>query len=137
MIKFKTTGNGLVPMNLNWWRPTKEEWTPVLMDDHPAFWKKEVDPTTGRPWAKLSPGYAEWKQERFPGQPILRQTGLMQDLAYIYTQGNKFLVKSTPYGAYQQFGTSRMVARPWMGVPDISLKQIVPIAWKNILSRRR
>jgi hypothetical protein len=61
----------------------------------------------------------------------------MQDSAYIYTRGDKFLVKSTSYGAYNQFGTSKMPARPWMGVPDISLKQIVPIAWKNILSRRR
>jgi hypothetical protein len=26
-----------------------------------------------------------------------------------------------------------MPARPWMGVPDDSLKQIVPISWKNIL----
>ncbi len=61
----------------------------------------------------------------------------MQDLAYIYTKGNVFYVKSTDYGKYQQFGTSKMVARPWMGVPDISLMQIVPISWKNILSRKR
>jgi hypothetical protein len=61
----------------------------------------------------------------------------MEDVAYIYTKGNVFLVKSTYYGGYNQFGTSKMVARPWMGVPDISLKQIVPISWKNILSRKR
>jgi hypothetical protein len=61
----------------------------------------------------------------------------MQDASYIYTRGDQFLVKSTNYGAYHQFGTSKMVARPWMGVPDISLEHIVPIAWGNILSRRR
>jgi hypothetical protein len=61
----------------------------------------------------------------------------MLDSAYIYTQGNRFLVKSTAYGSYNQFGTSKMPARPWMGVPDISLKQIVPISWRNILSRKR
>jgi hypothetical protein len=61
----------------------------------------------------------------------------MQDVAYIYTRGNVFKVKSTPYGKYHQFGTSKMAARPWMGVPDISLKQIVPIAWRNILSRKK
>jgi hypothetical protein len=61
----------------------------------------------------------------------------MQDAAFIYTRGNVFMVKSTHYGAYNQFGTSKMVDRPWMGVPDISLKQIVPISWKNILSRKR
>jgi phage gpG-like protein len=137
MISFKVQGNGLTPMNLNWWQPTKREWTPVLLDDHPQFWKKQVDPTYQRPWAQLNPKYAQDKQKRYPGQPILRATGLMQDASYIFTRGNTFLVKSTDYGAYNQFGTSRMPARPWMGVPDISLKQIVPISWKNILSRKR
>ena len=137
MIGFKITGNGLTPMNLNWWKPTKEEWVPVLLDDHPQFWKSQVDPTYQRPWQQLSPRYQAWKSEHYPGQPILRATGLMQDVAYIYTRGDKFLVRSTNYGKYQQFGTSKMPARPWMGVPDISLKQIVPIAWKNILSRKR
>jgi hypothetical protein len=61
----------------------------------------------------------------------------MQDAAIITTRGNVFSVRSTYYGGYNQFGTSKMAARPWMGVPDVSLKQIVPISWKNILSRRR
>jgi len=125
----------LYPLNTRWWKPTKEEWVPVLIDDHPQFWKKQVDPTYQRPWARLTPRYASWKAQNYPGQPILRATGLMQDLAFIYTRGNVFKVKSTPYGKYHQFGTSRMAARPWMGVPDVSLKQIVPIAWKNILRR--
>ena len=137
MLRLRVQGNGLTPMNLNWWQPTKREWTPVLLDDHPQFWKQQVDPTYLRPWQQLSPKYAKWKSENYPGQPILRATGLMQDIAYIYTRGNVFYVKSTDYGQYQQFGTSKMVARPWMGVPDISLKQIVPISWKNILSRKR
>jgi phage gpG-like protein len=135
MIRLKV--QNLIPLNTKWWKPTKEEWVPVLIDDHPQFWKKQVDPTYQRPWDRLTPKYASWKSKNFPGQPILRATGLMQDVAYIYTRGNVFMVKSTHYGKYHQFGTSRMVARPWMGVPDISLKQIVPIAWKNILSRKK
>jgi phage gpG-like protein len=137
MMKFKVTGNGLIPLNVNWWKPTQREWTPVLLDDQAPFWKRQVDPTYERPWARLNPAYSKWKAGHYPGEPILRATGLMQDSAYIYTRGNRFLVKSTRYGAYNQFGTSKMPARPWMGVPDISLKQIVPISWKNILSRRR
>lgn len=137
MLRIRVQGNGLTPLNLNWWQPTKREWTPVLLDDHPQFWKRQVDPTYQRPWQQLSPKYAKWKSQNYPGQPILRATGLMQDIAYIYTRGNVFYVKSTDYGQYQQFGTSKMVARPWMGVPDISLVQIVPISWKNILSRKR
>ena len=137
MIRIKVQGNGLTPMNLNWWRPTKTEWTPVLLDAHPSFWRNQTDPTTGKPWQTLSPEYAPWKAKHYAGQPILRATGTMLDSAYIYTRGNEFIVKSTSYGAYNQFGTSKMPARPWMGVPDISLKQIVPISWRNILSRKR
>ena len=137
MIQFKVKGNGQVQMNLNWWKPTKEEWVPVLLDAHPQFWKREVDPTYERPWKKLSPRYAAWKRKKYPGEPILRATGLMQDAAYIFTKGDKFLVRSTDYGADNQFGIGKQEARPWMGVPDISLKAIVPIAWKNILSKRR
>ena len=137
MIRFKVSGNGLVPMNLNWWRPTKTEWVPKLLDDHPPFWRKEVDPTYNRPWKSLTPRYEAWKAQNYPGQPILRATGAMLDASYIFTKGDQFFVKTTPYGAYHQFGTTKMSARPWMGVPDISLKQIVPISWKNILSRKR
>ena len=137
MIRFRVQGNGLTPMNLRWWKPTKEEWVPVLLDDHPQFWKRQVDPTTQRPWQRLSPAYKEWKNEKFPGEPKLRLTGAMQDASFIFTRGDRFLVRSTYYGGYNQFGTSKMPARPWMGVPDVSLKQIVPIAWKHILSRKR
>lgn len=137
MIRFRATGNGLIPMNLDWWKPTKDEWTVVLLDDHPAFWKRQVDPTTGRPWAKLNPRYSAEKGRKHPGEPILRATGAMLDSAYIYTRGNQFLVQSTHYGAYNQFGTSRMPSRPWMGVPDNSLQKLSPISWKNILSRKR
>ena len=136
-VRIDNSGKGLTPMSLNWWRPTKEEWVPVLLDDHPQFWKRQVDPTYQRPWQNLSPRYAAWKSREYPGQPILRATGLMQDAAYIFTKGNQFIVKSTDYGADNQFGIGRKPARPWMGVPDISLKQIVPISWKNILSRKR
>jgi phage gpG-like protein len=73
------------------------------------------------------------KKKRYPGQPTLRATGLMEDSMQITTQGNRFIVNTTPYGGYHQFGTSKMVARPWVGVPLMSLQKIVPIAWKNIL----
>ena len=135
MIRFRVTGT-TKPFKLGWWKPTRAEWVPVLLDDHPQFWKKQVDPTTGRPWDGLSPRYNAWKQKHAPGQPTLRLSGLMQDASFIFTRGNQFLVKSTPYGAYNQYGTSKMPARPWMGVPDISLKQIVPIAWKHILTKK-
>jgi len=124
-------------MNLRWWAPTKETWVPILLDAHPQFWKKQVDPTYQRPWKDLSPRYAKDKSQKYPGEPILRATGLMQDAAYIFTRGDKFLVRSTEYGAFHQFGVAKLPARPWMGVPDVALKQLPSIAWKNILSLKR
>lgn len=135
-MQIKVKGKGLVPLNLNWWKPTQRQWAPVLLKDHPAYWKKEADPTYQRPWKALQPSTIERKDRKFPGQPILRRTGLMQDSAKIVPKGQGFAVQSTPYGKYHQFGTDRMAARPWMGIPDDSLKQIAPIAWKNILSRK-
>lgn len=135
MIKFIV--KDLIPMNLNWWKPTRQEWVPVLMDDHIPFWRREVDPTTNRPWARLTPSYAKWKSVTHPGNPILKLSGTMLAASYITERGQKFTVNSTRYGAYNQFGTSRMAARPWMGVPDISLMKLSSISWKHILSRKR
>ena len=137
MIDIVVRGNGLKPLNLNWWKPTQKQWAPVLLEDQKVPWAQETDPTTGRPWARLSPNYAAYKQKRYPGQPILRATGEMQDNAKIFPWQTGFKVKARFYGIYHQFGTSKMPARPWMGIPDDSLEQIVPIAWKNILSRPR
>ena len=124
-------------INLDWWKPTQKQWAPLLRKDQNVPWRQESDPTTGRPWASLSKTYREQKQKRYAGQPVLRATGKMQDSAKIQPKGDGFQVKTTKYGRYHQFGTSKMPARPWVGIPDNSLKQIVPIAWKNILSKSR
>lgn len=135
MINFNV--KNLPEFNLNWWKPTQKQWAPVLLGDHRVPWRQESDPTTGRPWKSLTPSYRVRKSKRYPGEPILRATGRMQDTARITPRGEGFDVKTTRYGAYHQFGTQKMVARPWMGIPDTSLQKIVPIAWRNILKRRR
>ncbi len=137
MFNFKLTGSGAQPFNLGWWKPTQIEWAPVLLKDHQAPWRRESDPTTGRPWAPLSSKYGERKQRKWPGAPILRADGTMQDTAIIQPWREGFQVKTTPYGSYHQFGTSKMPARPWVGIPDDSLKKIAPIAWKNILPPKK
>lgn len=139
MIYFRVDnkGKGLVSMNLGWWTPTRKEWTPVLHSMHPQFWAKESDPSTGKPWARLRPNYKVYKESRYPGQPILKATGTMLDTMKIRSTKDKFLVDTTNYGPYQQFGTKRMVARPWVGVPQVSMEPLSTIALKNILSRKR
>ena len=135
MIQFKL--KNLPSINTNWWKPTQRQWAPKLLEDQKPFWKQERDPTTSEPWKKLSPDYKAWKDKKYPGQPILRATGRMQDTAKILPWQQGFKVESTSYGAYNQFGTSRMPARPWMGIPPESLGQLGRIAFKNIFFSRK
>jgi hypothetical protein len=132
MIDFKI--KNLPTVNLNWWEPTQKQWAPILLKDQKPSWQQDSDPTTGRPWKSLTLKYRSWKDKRYPGQPVLRLTGAMQDRAEIQPNKDGFEVKTTAYGVYQQFGTRKMVARPWVGIPKTSLQHLAPIAWRNILS---
>jgi len=135
MIEFKV--KNLPTINFNWWAPTQKEWAPVLLEAQKPFWKDEKNPTSGRPWQKLSPGYAAWKDKRYPGQPILRATGKMEDTAKIVPYQRGFAVDTTFYGPYHQFGTSKMPARPWVGIPPKALAALGAIAFKNIFFSKR
>jgi len=135
MINFRLTKNSFRNFNLDWWKPTQRQWAPVLLKSHIVPWRQESDPTTGRPWVSLTPKYASVKLRKYPGQPILRATGAMEDTARIFPRESGFAFRSAFYGIYHQNGTSKMQARPWMGVSDKSLEQLVPIAWKNILKK--
>jgi hypothetical protein len=135
MFKFSTKTNfGVKLFNPDWWEPTKLEWAPILLNENKPFWKNQTEPN-GRPWKPLTNQYRAWKKRKFGEQPILRATGKMQDTAKVLTnlRNDRFEVLTTNVGPYHQFGTKKMAARPWMGVPDSSLEKLSGIAWKNIL----
>ena len=136
MLTMQFKGKGLV-VNLNWWKPTQKEWAPILLQEQKPFWRRESDPSTGRPRAKLTPNYAKRNAVLFPGEPILRATGKMEDEAEIFTYKDLFKVRARFYGVFHQFGTKKMAARPWMGVPDTALDKLPPIAWKHIFSKMK
>jgi hypothetical protein len=129
------TNFGVKLFNLNWWEPTKLEWAPILLNENKPFWRNQTQPN-GRPWKPLTNQYRAWKKKRYGEQPILRATGKMQDTAKVRTslKNDRFEVLTTSVGPYHQFGTKKMAARPWMGVPDTSLKKLSGIAWKHILN---
>jgi hypothetical protein len=134
MIEFRIQGRGFDPVNEQWWPATQKQWATKLLQENRKFWPRERDPNTDRPWKGLSPLYKLWKDRTASGQPILRCSGRMQDSARIVPKGTGLEVQTTPYGKYHQFGTSRLVARPWVGVPDTSMKELTALSWKNILS---
>jgi hypothetical protein len=120
----KLTVDKPLTINFNWWKPTQDEWAPVLLEMQKPFWKDERNPTTGRPWTKRKEPTGSW--------PLLRKTGVMQNTAKIVPHNTGFNAITTNYGPYQQFGTSKMVARPWLGIPPASLGRLADIAFKNI-----
>ena len=129
------TNFGVRLFSLNWWEPTKLEWAPVLLNENTPFWKNQTQPN-GRAWKPLTNQYRAWKKKRYGEQPILRATGKMQDTAKVRTslKSDRFEVLTTGVGPYHQFGTKKMAARPWMGVPNTSLEKLSGIAWKHILN---
>jgi phage gpG-like protein len=127
MISIKLQDRGsLAPFKPGWWGPTKTEWAPILLTENKPFWAAQTD-ADGRPWAALDP------QTPDVDNIILKETGEMQNTAVVRPWGNKFMVDTTFYGAFQQFGTRRIPARPWMGVPQSALDKLPEIAWKHIL----
>lgn len=133
MISIKVAPGGFRGFKKNWWTPTQKEWAPVLLKENKSLWPTESDPTSGRPWAGLTARYRQWKVGQVGGLPMLMFSGRMFSTAKVKPYQTGFSVASTDYGKYHQFGTSKMAARPWMGVPDTSIEQLPPIAWKHIL----
>jgi len=132
MISFR---GSFSTFNENWWANSKNEMAQILLQDNRLAWTQEQDPQEGTKWSPLSPNYAQWKSRRAPGMPILRLTGRMQDNTRIRPAGAPGLFNATMganYGRYHMFGTSKMPARPWLGVPMMSMPRITEAAAKAI-----
>lgn len=136
-IRWKAEGEGLYPMKIKWWNPTRKEWSLVLQESQSEYWQQQTNPFNGQPWKALTQKYAAKKSALYPGAPILRATGAMQDTMTIQSTPKKFHVHGVEYGKYHQFGTKRMSARPWVGVPDHTMGPLADIALKHILSSKR
>lgn len=73
-------------------------------------------------WKPLTPAYEAWKEERFPGQPILVATGALRDALTVSGSAHalrdnsasqfNFGTQGLEYASFHQVGTTRMVARP-------------------------
>lgn len=136
MIKIKAS----VPQfNENWWQSSKSELAGVLQQDNELSWMQERDPQTGKGWAPLSARYKSWKDKFAPGQPILRLSGKMLNTARIKPGSATGLFSArtrVDYGSYHMTGTSKMPARPWLGVPSTSIPKMEIIVARAIAKSR-
>jgi phage gpG-like protein len=103
--------------NEDWWGVSKNKIARILQEDNEESWARERDPQTGNAWAP--------RKQPTGGWPILRKSGRMQDKVRIRPVAfGVFATVTTSYGPYHMTGTSRMPARPWLGVPNKSMPQI-------------
>lgn len=124
MIKFSLT----VPsFNTKWWEDSRDELSKILLEENQEYWDQETDPQTNKKWSPLKPKYAELKSRKYPRAPILRRSGAMLDNTKIIPRNTRGIFAArmgTSYGAYHMRGTSRMVARPWLGIPNTFLPKM-------------
>jgi len=113
--------------NENWWGGSRNEIADILQQDNELAWSQQRDPQITTGWAPLSAKYGAWKAKNYGGLPILRLTGKMQDGTRIRPAQGVGLFSArmgTNYGMYHMTGTRFMPARPWLGVPMMSMPKI-------------
>ncbi len=128
MINMKLT----VPnVNYNWWATSKNKLNKLVEEYNRSTWPSQSDPVTLKPWTPRKPPTGTW--------PLLKRTGKMQDTAK-FKVGNSpmsFYAKTTNYGPYLQYGTSKMVARRWLGIGPAILNPMAAIIGKQIFKGKK
>lgn len=125
--------------NQKWWESSRNELAKLLLEDNREMWSAEEDPQTNTKWAPLSSPYAAAKSKKYPSATILRRNGFMQDRTKILPLNSRgiFLAKvGASYGRYHMTGTSRMPARPWLGIPSMSVPKMERVVAASILKGR-
>ena len=128
MIRMKLT----VPnVNENWWKTSKTELNKLVEDYNRSMWGQQADPVTLKPWAPRKPPTGSW--------PLLRKTGKMQDTAQFKAGSSPMLfsARTVNYGPYLQYGTSKMVARRWLGIGQAILDPMAAIIGKQIFKGKK
>lgn len=92
-------------------------------------------------WAPLSPKYAAWKAQRYPGQPTLVRTGELRASLIgrpfgveVITPQSITIGSNVEHGQYHQHGTSRMPQRRPVELTESARREWVKILQKHIVS---
>ncbi|MFZ7107901.1 phage virion morphogenesis protein [Avibacterium avium] len=102
----------------------------VLWEDAEEAFDNERSPE-GEKWATLKEPYKSQRYKKGYTGTMLQVTGdLAASLNIDYGDNFAFIGAQEPYGQYHQAGTSKMVARPFLGLSDDGVEEI-----KDILHR--
>lgn len=102
----------------------------VLLQEAEAAFDNEKSPE-GEPWANLNQDYKKRRYNKGYTGNILQVTGdLVKSLNIDYGENFAVIGAGEPYGQYHQLGTSKMPARPFLGLSNDGIEEI-----KAILNR--
>lgn len=102
----------------------------VLLQEAEAAFDNEKSPE-GESWAKLNQDYKKRRYDKGYTGNILQVTGdLVKSLNIDYGENFAVIGAAEPYGQYHQMGTSKMPARPFLGLSHDGVEEI-----KAILNR--
>lgn len=103
----------------------------VLWEEAEDAFDKEQSPE-GEKWAELNPKYKKWRDDLGFDGKILQVTGfLAKSLNIDYGDNFAVIGAAEPYGQYLQMGTSKMPARPFIGLSETGVEEI-----KQIIAKR-
>ncbi|MFC1142356.1 phage virion morphogenesis protein [Pasteurella multocida] len=96
----------------------------VLQQESETAFDNERSPT-GEKWADLKPNYKKQRYEKGYDGNILQVRGdLVNSLNIDYGESFALVGVSEHYGQYHQEGTSKMKARPFLGLGDDGVEEI-------------
>lgn len=105
----------------------------VLESQSNEAFREELDPSTKEKWAALSPQTEKWKKKQDKNNGILRFEGdLWKSLGTEFGNGFAVIGAAEPYGQYHQLGTTHMPARPFLGLGQNGIDEIVDILQREI-----
>ncbi len=93
-------------------------------------------------WAALSPAYKEWKEKKYPGQPILVRTGATRAALTTSTQHSINVPTATtltfgvalPYPAFHQRGGKKLPRRKIFDFTEAQKVRIVKVIQRRLLN---
>jgi phage gpG-like protein len=90
----------------------------------------------GKPWPSLTPSYAVWKAEQFPGRPPLIRTGEMnRSFKYEFGAVHARIFNTAKYFDAHQQGTRRVPARVMMAL-DLQRARRVQTIINNYVAKK-
>ncbi len=113
-------------VNMKWYQSSKSELTKIVQEYNKESWADANDPVTGTPWAPRKQPTGAW--------PLLKKTGKMFGTTKISSGKDPFSFKArtTDYGKFHQYGTSKMPQRRWLGIGGKLTPRLSAVIAKNI-----